>query len=83
MTNKELRERTCFYADESGSLHVEMKEEARFSDLHVPRVGWDVVYPSELPEGITDLYLRYFTTKLNVACRIGTFCDIPVRFLSA
>ena len=46
MTNKELRERTCFYADESGSLHVEMKEEARFPDLHVPRVGWDVVYLS-------------------------------------
>lgn len=83
MTNKELRERTCFYADESGSLHVEMKEEARFSDLHVPRVGWDVVYPSELPEGITDLYLRYFTTKLNVACRIGTFCDTPSIILIA
>ena len=38
MTNKELRERTCSYADESGSLHVELKEEARFPDLHVPRV---------------------------------------------
>ena len=81
--SNELRKRTYFYADESGALYVKRKEEARFPDLNVPRIGLNVVYPSELPQRITDLYLRYFTTNLNVTCRIGEFCGTPCIILIA
>ena len=73
--DNELWKRINYYVHEDSSLFVPSMNEKRYPDNGSPNIGLSVTYPSQLPERIMELYLRYFTKRMYpVICRIGTFC---------
>ena len=76
--DNELWKRIKYYVHEDSSLFVPSMDEKRYPDSSSPNIGLTVTYPSQLPERIMELYLKYFTKRMYpVICRIGTFCDHP------
>ena len=76
--DNELWKRINYYVHEDSSLFVPSMDEKRYPDSGSPNIGLTVTYPSQLPERIMELYLKYFTKRMYpVICRIGTFCDHP------
>lgn len=76
--DNELWKRINYYVHEDSSLFVPSMDEKRYPDNGSPNIGLSVTYPSQLPERIMELYLKYFTKRMYpVICRIGTFCDRP------
>lgn len=76
--DNELWKRINYYVHEDSALFVQSMDEKRYPDNGSPNIGLNVTYPSQLPERIMELYLKYFTKRMYpVICRIGTFCDHP------